>query len=306
MPAFIAIGEALTDLITQGDAGHERWLARTGGAGWNVARAVARLGVPSAFAGAISHDVFGQALWDASETAGLDLRFMQRVAKAPLLAVVHCTEPPAYFFIGDDSADLHFDPQQLPQGWQSQVQWAHFGGISLARQPLAGRLLALARELKAQGVRICFDPNYRVAMDLDAGYGATLRAMVELADVVKVSDEDLVGLFRSADTAAHLSTLRSWNPHALCLVTHGAQGATLHAGAEHWTALPPAVVVADTVGAGDACMAALLASLMLHPVSQPVEHLRYAVAGGAAACRQVGASPPERSDIEELLYRDSE
>ena len=304
-PAFVAAGEALTDLITQGPdpAGpdHQHWLARTGGAGWNVARAASRLGLASAFAGAISQDVFGQALWDGSAAAGLDLRFLQRVHKSPLLAVVHQTDPPRYFFIGDDSADLHFDPRQLPAGWADHVRWVHFGGISLARQPLAGRLLALARDLKARGVRICFDPNHRSVMDDNPGYPATLRAMTELADVIKVSDDDLAGLFGSADIAAHLATLRRWNPQALCLVTLGARGATLHAGAQQWTAMPPPVTVADTVGAGDACIAALLASLMQRGDAPPDEHLRFAVAAGAAACQQAGASPPGPADIQPLL-----
>jgi len=301
-PAFVAAGEALTDLITEGPD-HQRWLARPGGAGWNVARAAARLGLASAFAGAVSNDVFGQALWAGSDAARLDMRFIQRVDKSPLLAVVHQTDPPRYFFIGDDSADLHFDPQQLPDGWAAHVRWVHFGGISLAREPLAGRLLELARALKARGVRICFDPNHRSVMDAKPDYPATLRAMTELADVLKVSDDDLTGLFGSADIAAHLATLRSWNPQALCLVTLGARGATLHAGTQHWTALPPAVAVADTVGAGDACMAALLASLMQRPGMPPAEHLRFAVAAGAAACQHAGASPPGPTDIRALLDR---
>jgi len=301
-PVFVAAGEALTDLITDGPD-HRHWLAQPGGAGWNVARAAARLGLASAFAGAVSHDVFGQALWDGSAAAGLDMRFVQRVHKSPLLAVVHQTDPPRYFFIGDDSADLHFDPQKLPSGWADHVRWVHFGGISLAREPLAARLLELARALKARGVRICFDPNHRSVMDDNPRYPATLREMTELADVVKVSDDDLTGLFGSGDIAAHLATLRSWNPQALCLLTLGARGATLHAGADHWTALPPAVTVTDTVGAGDACMAALLASLMQRPDSPPAEHLRFAVAAGAAACQQAGASPPGPADIQALLDR---
>jgi len=301
-PDFVAAGEALTDLITEGPD-HQRWLARPGGAGWNVARAAARLGLASAFSGAISHDVFGQALWDGSAASGLDMRFVQRLHKSPLLAVVHQTDPPRYFFIGDDSADLHFNPQQLPGGWTDHVQWVHFGGISLAREPLAGRLLALARDLKARGVRICFDPNHRSVMDDKPNYPATLRAMTELADVVKVSDDDLKGLFGSGDIADHLATLRGWNPQALCLVTLGARGATLHAGSQHWTALPPPVTVVDTVGAGDACMAALLASLMQRPDAPPAVHLRFAVAAGAAACQQAGASPPGPADIQALLGR---
>jgi fructokinase len=50
----------------------------------------------------------------------------------------------------------------------------HFGGISLAREPLAGKLVALAQELKAAGVKISYDPNFRLMMD--ERYDATCAA----------------------------------------------------------------------------------------------------------------------------------
>ncbi|MBC7941046.1 MAG: carbohydrate kinase, partial [Chitinophagaceae bacterium] len=222
-----------------------------------------------------------------------------RVPKSPLLAVVHETQPPRYFFVGDDSADLHFSPGLLPTGWQQHARWAHFGGISLAREPLAGRLVGLARTLKQAGVRISYDPNFRVLMD--ARYDATLRRMVELADVVKVSDEDLAGLFRSGSVDRAFDTLRDWNPQATVLYTRGAAGASLHVGTDQWQAAAPRIEVVDTVGAGDACIAALLYSLMGRQREATQDHLRFAIAGGAAACTNVGACPPTLAAIESLL-----
>ncbi|WP_445944878.1 PfkB family carbohydrate kinase [Roseateles sp. PN1] len=161
IPPFLAVGEALTDLIrVEG----EHWLSKTDGSTWNVARAAAALGLPSAFAGAISQCHFGDALWQASQAAGLDLRFLQRLDRSPLLAVVPKSAPPSYFFIGENSADLHFDPQALPTGWQAGCQWAHFGGISLAREPLAHRLIALAEQLHAAKIPLSYDPNFRNRM----------------------------------------------------------------------------------------------------------------------------------------------
>lgn len=297
-PIFVAAGEALTDMIAQ-DAAQTRWLSQTGGSTWNVARAMARLEVPTAFAGAISRDVFGDALWQASEAARLDLRFLQRYPHSPLLAIVHRTDPPAYFFVGDDSADLQFDAAALPQGWRAHCKWAHFGGISLAREPLAGRLLALAAQLRQEGVRISYDPNYRLLMD--ERYDATLRRMTALADVIKVSEEDLEGLFRTRDTATAFATLRSWNPAAAYLYTKGGDGASLHIGDAQWTQPAARVQVVDTVGAGDASIAALAWSMMHRADASPQQHLQFSVAAGAAACLGAGASPPSLADIEALL-----
>jgi fructokinase len=296
-PLFVAAGEALTDMVVQ-DGAQEHWLSKVGGSTWNVARAMAKLDVPTAFAGAISRDVFGDALWQASEAARLDLRFLQRYNHSPLLAIVHRTDPPAYFFVGDDSADLQFNAAELPEGWRAHCKWVHFGGISLAREPLAGKLVALAEQLKQDGMRISYDPNYRLLMD--QRYDATLRRMTALADVVKVSEEDLEGLFRTKDIASAFDTLRSWNPAATYLYTKGAAGASLHIGGNSWSLPAPKIEVVDTVGAGDASIAALAWSMLHRADATPLQHLQFSVAAGAAACLGAGASPPSLRDIESL------
>ena len=295
-PLMLCAGEALTDMIDQGG---EQWLSRVGGSVWNVARALAVLGEPTAFAGAVSCDRFGDALWSASEEVGLNLGLMQRVERSPLLAVVEKSEPPRYFFIGDDSADLHFDPEALPAEWLDSLRWAHFGGISLAREPLAGNLVALAESLKAQGVRISYDPNFRALMD--ERYDPTLRRMTLLADVIKVSEEDLVGLLRTQDADAAFATLRAWNPEASYLYTKGAQGASLHTPDGSWTMPAPRIEPVDTVGAGDASMAALAWSMLHRQDAGGLDHLRFAVAAGAAACLAAGATPPSLDAIDRLI-----
>ena len=292
---FVCAGEALTDLFREGD---DVWRSHVGGATWNVARALAALGAPSGFAGAISRCTFGDALYAASAAAGLDLRYLQRVERSPLLAIVPSTNPPHYFFIGDDAADLHFDPQQLPFGWENQVQWMHFGGISLARAPLDQTLISLAKRAKRHGVRIGYDPNWRNLMG--PAYDTTLRCMCELADVIKVSDEDLRALFRSPDTLDSLARLRSFNPKVPVLLTRGAAGASLYCQGAVWHARPPGVDVVDTVGAGDASMAGLLYSLQHAPDATMDAHLAFAVAAGSAACRVGGAHAPTLQEVTAL------
>lgn len=296
LPAVISFGEALTDLVR---VSASQWQSHAGGSTWSLARALKQLGVDCAFAGGISSDVFGQALLRASEAAGLDIRFIQISDKSPLLAVVHELSPPAYFFIGDDSADLAFDPERLPPGWREAVQWAHFGGISLAREPLAGRLVALAGALKAAGKKISYDPNYRVLMD--HRYDATLQRMCELADLIKVSDEDLRGLFRTPDAEAGLARLRALNPSALVMLTRGAKGASLYVDGQAFHAVPPTVEVVDSIGAGDASMAGLLDSLSRNPGRDAAGHLRWAVAAGTAACLAAGAVPPSPELVASVL-----
>lgn len=299
LPTFIAFGEALTDMLrTDADA----WKNVPGGAPWNVAQIMASFGVTSAFGGAISQDCFGDALWQASAQAGLDLRFLQRVSKSPLLAMVYETQPPSYFFVGDDSADLHFDITALPQGWDAAaVRWAHFGGISLARQPLAERLVALAERLAANGIKISYDPNFRNVMD--STYAAMLARMVAIADLIKVSEEDVCGLFRTQDAEAAILQLCAMRPTATVLYTRGALGATLYVGNHTWYATPLSVTVVDTIGAGDCSLAGFLSSAMHQPHAGWDAHLRAAVAAGAGACLAAGAKPPSAQTLAGLIQK---
>jgi len=295
-PRFVSAGEALTDFIRMGP---DRWLSRAGGADWNVARVVATLGLPSGFAGSVSLDRFGDELTALSDAAGLDLRFTQRYSKPPLLAIVHEASPPQYFFIGEDSADLAFDPGLLPAGWIDRVEWVHFGSISLTREPLRGRLLRVLDDVKAAGKRVSYDPNFRNVMT--ETYDETLHYFALRADVIKVSDEDLVGLFRTTDPARGLASLRAINPAVPILLTRGADGAELHLPDGRLAQQPPLIEVVDTVGAGDASIGGFLYSLMTAPDAGWAAHLRFSVATGAAACLQAGAAPPPLSLVERVL-----
>lgn len=295
-PVMLSAGEALTDMIACGPG---QWRSVVGGSTWNVARSLAKLGLATGFAGAVSQDLFGQELVRASADAGLDLRLLQQYDRPPLLAIVGESTPPNYFFIGSDSADLHFSPEQLPTGWSSRLQWAHFGGISLARQPLAGKLLGLARQLKAQGVRVSYDPNFRNNMNAD--YDAVLREMAQLADLIKVSDDDLRGLFRCQDADYAFTQLRAINPAAKVLYTRGELGASLHTDGLAWQAEALKVPVVDTIGAGDASIAGFIYSSYMHPEREPASHLRFALAAGAAACLAAGAQAPGLEQIEALF-----
>jgi len=287
LPRFVSAGHALTDFIR---VGPDRWLTRSGGAPWNVARVVATLGLPSAFAGSISLDRFGDEIAAQSEAAGLDLRFTQRYAKPPLLAMVHEVTPPQYLFIGIDSADLAFDPGLLPAGWLDRAEWVHFGCIGLARAPLCVKLLRLLDEVKAAGKRVSYDPNFRTIMT--ESYDETLHHVAARADVIKVSDEDLIGLFRTEHPTEGLARLRALNPTAPILLTRGSAGAELHLPGSVLKQRPAPIEVVDTVGAGDASVGGLLYSLMTQPEAPWAAHLRFCVASGAAACLEAGAAPP--------------
>ncbi|WP_354675044.1 carbohydrate kinase family protein [Cupriavidus alkaliphilus] len=297
LPRYVVFGEALTDMVRQADGS---WLGLPGGSCWNVARAAARLGLATGFAGAVSQDLFGDELARASAEAGLDGRFLQRVARSPFLAFVASRHPPRYFFVGDDSADLHFDPARLPAGWREAAEVLHFGSISLVRQPLAARLCEEATQAARAGKRIAFDPNFRDLMRAP-GYANVLEHMLRLASYIKISDEDLAGLFPALDSGTALAQVRAMAPDATVMLTRGAHGMTLLKGSSVVEQPALAVEVADTVGCGDAAMGGWMAGVLSGATGDLAAQARLAAAAAAIAATRPGAYPPRRDEVEELL-----
>ena len=296
LPRFVVFGEALTDFVRTGT---HRWSSAAGGACWNVARVAATLGASTAWAGSTSDDVLGREIVERSRAAGLDLRFVQSVSKAPLIAMVYQTDPPRYFFCGNDTADLAFDVAQLPDGWRNACEVAHFGSISLVREPLAQRLEDIARDLKRRGIRISYDVNWRELMD--SSFPARFERMVRIADIIKLSDEDLSRLFPELGEEAGLARVRSFSPQATILFTRGAGGLSLHTQTARIDEPAIRVVVRDTVGAGDACIGGFIASQLTEPTRDLAWHLRFAAATAAAACTRAGAFAPARNRVMSLL-----
>lgn len=298
LPRFLAFGEALTDFVRT--AGHT-WESVAGGSCWNVARVAATLGVSTGWAGSVSSDLFGMEIVEQSRLAQLDMRFVQVVDRPPLIAMVHQKDPPQYFFLGTGTADLAFDEDALPQDWEQACQVAHFGCISLVRQPLGERLVSIAKRLKSQGVRISFDPNYRNLMGPD--YPALFERMAALADIVKLSDEDLEQIYPSESGGAALDRLRHIAPEAMILYTRGAVGMMLMTPDTTLEQSVFPVDNADTVGAGDACVGGLIASQLLRPQAALADHLRFTAATAAAVCTHTGAYAPSRAEVEAIMRR---
>lgn len=296
-PRYVVFGEALTDMIRQDD---DSWRAMPGGSCWNVARVGARLGVPTAFAGAVSMDLFGDELERVGSEAGLDRRFLQRVDSLPFLALVTSKNPPRYFFIGEKSADLAFDPARLPQGWLEAAEIIHVGSLSLVRQPLADRIVERAVAAHRAGKRIAFDPNFRSQMQA-VEYHEIFRLIASIASYIKVSDEDLEGLFPGQPPVQGLAALRQIAPDAEILLTRGAAGMSLLRGNTVLEQAAFSVEVADTVGCGDAAMAGWMSSLLLYPESAPAHHLRTIAAVAALAATRRGPYAPAIEEVAFLL-----
>jgi fructokinase len=258
---ILACGEALIDMLPRASLqGEEAYAPYAGGAVFNTAVAVGRLGAPAGFFSGLSSDLFGDLLRHVLAEAGVDTAPAHIADRPTTLAFVRLEAGHAtYTFYDENTAGRMLSEADLPTLGE-EVQALFFGGISLVNEPAAAAYEALqAREAPRRVTMI--DPNVRPSFitDLEA-YRARIDRMMARADIVKLSDEDLRWLGGGGDLSALARGLLDRGPRLVC-VTEGAKGATGYtAGA---TVFVPAerVTVADTVGAGDTFNAGVLVAL---------------------------------------------
>jgi fructokinase len=306
---ILSCGEALIDMLPRKtEAGEDAFAPYPGGAVFNTAIALGRLGAPSAFLSGLSTDLFGTVLTDALTASRVDSTLAIRSARPTTLAFVRLVNGQAsYAFYDENTAGRMLTPADMP-ALPKTVRAMFFGGISLVGEPCGSAYEALM--VREAALRIMMlDPNIRPGFITDEpAYRARIGRMLALSDIVKVSDEDLRWLEGPGDLADLASRLLARGPNVV-FVTEGAEGA--HGFTSRHQIFVPArkVKVADTVGAGDTFNAGLLAALhrdgLLTKAALSVltpEAIAAAITLGCAAAAvtvsRAGANPPWATELD--------
>jgi fructokinase len=310
---ILVAGEALIDLVPVPGAAEPTFVARAGGSPFNVAIGLGRLGLPAGFLGRLSRDPFGRLLRHRLEEAGVDVRLVVDGDEPSALAVVDLVAgaEPAYTFHGEGTADRLLRVADLPAALPDAVSALHVGSISLVREPGASAYETLMRREHGRRV-ISLDPNVRPGLvGPRPAYVTRLEGWLALADVVKVSSADLAWLYPGRP---HDDVARAWRARgpAIVVVTCGSDGAAAYGPAGRVEVPGTRVAVADTVGAGDAFTAGLLAALAdagrldVRTIAgtdgaELRDALAFANAAAAVTCTRRGADPPTRAEVAAAL-----
>ena len=231
------------------------------------------------------------------------------MANPTTLAVVAFgpTGEPRYTFYGDGAADRSLTRENLP-ALPDEVSCLHFGSFSLVVDPTAGSLLELAERERGRRF-VSLDPNVRANVEPDLGrWRRGIERFARTADLVKLSEEDLGHLDPAADPD-RLAAAWLDGGARIVVLTRGAAGAVLWTPAGRVEHPGFAAEVVDTVGAGDAFQAALLARLDetgrltaerdATPLSdgEGERLLAFACEAAARSCGRRGADFPRRADL---------
>ena len=197
---ILACGEALIDMLPrESAAGEAAFAPYAGGAVFNTAIALGRLGVPAGFFSGLSSDLFGDLLRQTLQASRVDYSPAHVSRRPTTLAFVRLTGGHAsYTFYDENTAGRMLTPEDLPE---VSAEALFFGGISLVGEPCGSAYEALqVREAAARVTMI--DPNIRPSfIEDEAAYRARVGRMMARADIVKLSDEDLFWLMGQGATA---------------------------------------------------------------------------------------------------------
>lgn len=294
----LVVGESLTDLIRTPSGIREH----PGGSPANVALGLGRLGVKTTFLTALGADARGEAIEQRLRAAGVRVLPASWSLAATSTALADIQEDGAARYTFDITWRLP-DLIELPA-----VNHVHVGSLGAFLEPGGGRVEQIVRELGTNAT-VSIDPNIRPDL-LGERQAVTTRfeRLARLADVVKLSDEDAAFLYPDADPREAVQRIARLGPRVVAL-TAGAQGSLLVSGTHMGEIGPVPSSVADTVGAGDSYMAALLWKLLagrrsrLEPANnvELIDAGRFAAEAAAITVSRPGAEPPT---LEELHFGD--
>lgn len=305
---IVCCGEALIDMLPrQTVASETAFVPYVGGAVFNTAIALGRLEIPVSFFTGISTDFYGDMLKATLQRSGVGLGPVKFSDRPTTLAFVHLVDGHAtYLFYDENSAGRMLFAEDLP-AVEDDVEAMHFSCISLIPEPCGSTYEALMRR-EHQNRVMMFDPNIRENFITDKpAHLARMKRMLGMADIVKLSDEDL-GWF--GETGSHAEIAARWlalGPK-LMVVTKGADGLVAFSKSHSVSSPASKVKVVDTVGAGDTINAGILGSLRDQGLltkqaiaglseEQIRAVLEFAARAAAITVSRAGANPPTRAEM---------
>ena len=307
---ILCCGEALIDMLPRETAtGETAFLPLAGGSVFNTAIALGRLDVPTGFFSGLSSDLFGDVLRDTLARSKVDYSFSATSDRPTTLAFVRLVDGQARYAFYDENTALRMLSESDIPPIDDAIKAMLFGCISLISEPCGSVYESLMNREASKRVMF-LDPNIRTGFIKDREtHLARMKRMIALADIVKLSDEDLEWF---GEKGSHDEIAARWlklGPK-LIVITKGAHGADAYS-ANATVRVPGVKVdVVDTVGAGDTVNAGILASLhaqrllnkeAISKLDEDQIHAAVALGVRAAAVTvsRAGANPPWATEMKD-------
>ena len=267
------LGDAVVDLLPESDG---RLLPCPGGAPANVAVGIARLGGTSGFIGRVGDDPFGALMQRTLLTEGVDITFLKQDEwhrTSTVLVDLNDQGERSFTFMVRPSADLFLETTDLPR-WR-HGEWLHLCSIALSAEPSRTSAFTAMTAIRHAGGFVSFDPNIREDLWQDEHLlRLCLRQALQLADVVKLSEEEWRLISGKTQNDRDICALAKEYEIAMLLVTKGAEGVVVCYRGQVHNFAGMSVNCVDSTGAGDAFVAGLLTGLSSTGLSTDEREMR--------------------------------
>jgi fructokinase len=297
---IVALGEYLIDFTPLPD---QCFRANPGGAPVNLLAAASRLGHKVGFIGKVGQDCFGDFLKENLVKFNIDTQGLLRSSTAPTtLAFVQLNEQGdrTFQFYRSPGADTQLTPDELPDILLSSCRLFHFGSLSLTHSPSKEATENALERVKARGIPISYDPNYRPLLWQHLPETEVRRRLLwgaKQAGIIKLCFEELQWMFPECSVLDAIHKLHQFGPN-LVFITLGSKGSIVSTKGRIIYRPTYDTTVIDTTGAGDAFFGCALSCLLNDEQhwKQPttdflIDLLDSANAAGALCCSQYGAMP---------------
>ena len=300
---IMTLGELLIDLTQRGsdENGNGEFTAYPGGAPANVAVAASRLGASAGFIGKVGNDAFGRSLADTLKKDKVDIKGLYFDNEQPTtMAIVSVDETGErdFSFYRNPGADTQLTAEEAIAALSADMpKILHVGSLSMTNSPSKEACVEAVKYAKENGAIISYDPNYRAALwDTEEHAVEMMKALMPYADILKVSDEEMSMLTLVGDFEEGSRILAEYGA-GIVLVTLGADGVFVRMGRKTATVPGFKVEVADTNGAGDTFLGAMLMQIATGMTgsedvwTQLLGMVRYANKAASITCSRHGAIP---------------
>lgn len=310
------LGELLIDFTpcAVSEKGNPLFEQNPGGGPANLACTVAKLGRKVAFVGKVGQDFFGDFLKQSLRRCAVNTdALIQDKEHKTTLAFVHLDETGdrSFSFYRKNGADTLLEYQEIPETYLKDCRYFFFSSVLMAEGSSRKTSFQAVQQAKANGVPLVFDPNLRLNLWDDAKEAETyIRQALALADIVKLSGEELEFLTGSVNYEEASAQLMQEFPLKALLVTLGKDGCFARTAKTNVFVPGFSVNTVDTTAAGDSFTGGFLRELLRRqkPVTEYStpelqEAVRFANAVGALTTTKTGGIPalPSLEEVHKLL-----
>ena len=310
-----SLGEILIDFTGKKESERQTlsYTQNPGGAPANVVVAAQRLGAQTAFIGKVGEDFLGDFLKETLDKSGVSTEGLISDADYfTTLAFVKLADNGErnFAFARKPGADIGLKAEEIRKDIICQSRILHVGSLSLTDEISRNAEFIALKAAKNNGTIISYDPNYRASLwDSQEEACKWMRSILEYADIVKVSEEEIELLTGYTDVRKAAESITEYGAK-IVLITLGEKGSFVYLQDQQEAYVSGySSKVVDTTGAGDSFMGGFLYKICEsgkrieeYSLQEMIECVRFGNAMASLCVEREGAIPA-MPVMEEVIKR---